>query len=200
MKKSTTGIVAGALGLGLLAGGSTFALWSDVETVNAGKITAGNLDVALSDQEWLDLSEPAASPADRAVAPEDGVVIPDISEFLTVPGDTLQMSQDIQIELTGDNIAAELVFAEDDAANGELIDTGDGTGGVTLEYRLYEGDDVIAEGDAIDALNHSFTGATDVTYRIETTATFDENTTDQVRTQTIANLQTYTATLDQVRR
>lgn len=196
MKKSTTGIVAGALGLGLLAGGSTFALWSDTEVVNAGKITAGNLDVSISDQEWTDISNDAPGSVDRAAAPE-GVAIPDIEDFLTVPGDTLHMSQEIRVVLTGDNIAANLTFDEDQAASGGLIADDEG---VTLHYSLFEGDTLKAEGDEIADLDRDFDAAADVTYRIETVASFDSETTGQVRVNTIANLQTFTANLIQVRR
>lgn len=196
MKKSTTGIVAGALGLGLLAGGSTFALWSDTQDVNAGKITAGNLDVSISDQVWTDISTDAPSSVDRAVAPA-GVAIPDIEDFLTVPGDTLHMTQDIRVVLSGDNIAANLTFDVAEAASGGLIADAEG---VTLHYSLYEGNTLKAEGDEIADLDRDFTGAEDVTYRIETVAAFDSQTSDQVRVNAIANLQTFTANLVQVRR
>ena len=46
MNNKTKGLVAGLAGAAVLAGGSTFALWSDSDSVDGGAITAGNLDVA----------------------------------------------------------------------------------------------------------------------------------------------------------
>ncbi|RLP77009.1 alternate-type signal peptide domain-containing protein [Mycetocola tolaasinivorans] len=99
MKFSTRGIVAGALGLGLLAGGSTFALWNANTVVDAGQIEAGNLGVqAVDNVLWVDASPEHASP-----------VTIDPADFRTVPGDKLERTQDLTVTLVGDNLKADLL-------------------------------------------------------------------------------------------
>jgi len=114
-KKAAIGLVAGALGIGLLAGGTTLALWSDTEDVDGGVITAGNLDVAAGTAGvWYDISpadadgwtiaDTIAVPAPVAAA--TGVVFP--NTYGIVPGDLLELLQPVTVVATGDNMVAEL--------------------------------------------------------------------------------------------
>ena len=113
MNKKTKGIIAGAAGVALLAGGATFATWSDELSLGGGSITAGNLDVApLTASGWYDAS------ADRS----DAVAIPgflgtelgltghsiDAGTWRMVPGDKAVAAFPFQLALEGDNVVAEL--------------------------------------------------------------------------------------------
>ena len=121
MKKSTAGIIAGAAGITLLAGGGTLALWADQEVADGGTITAGNLDIeALAPGSWSDVSSLVTDPtfgwdladdvADLLSADDTalGAAIADINVFLAVPGDLLEYSQAVGIINTGDNMTAQL--------------------------------------------------------------------------------------------
>lgn len=98
-KKTTQVAVASVLGLALLAGGSTYALWSATDTADtAATITTGDLQVtAGSVQNWFDVSDEA-----------NPVEITDLANFRIVPGDVLELTQDLNVIVHGDNIAAEL--------------------------------------------------------------------------------------------
>lgn len=121
MKKSTAGIIAGAAGITLLAGGGTLALWADQEVADGGTITAGNLDIeTLAPGSWSDVSALVSVPtfgwdltddaADLLSADDTalGAAIADIDDFLAVPGDLLEYSQALGIINTGDNMTAQL--------------------------------------------------------------------------------------------
>lgn len=96
MKNSTKGFVAGAAGVGLLLGASTFALWSDSDSASGGTITSGNLNVNVHDNpQWEDVSGNDSTPIN-------------LSDFRIVPGDTLQGRYFLDVELEGDNMEAGL--------------------------------------------------------------------------------------------
>lgn len=128
MKKRTVGIVAGVLGVSLLAGGTTLALWSDQEDLNGGTIATGNLDVsATGTGAWYDLSP---NQQDGWVAAEDSILLAPLvstndpltaipGTFKIVPGDLLEFSQQINVIATGDNIEAQ-VTADVDALTASL--------------------------------------------------------------------------------
>lgn len=183
MKISTRGIVAGALGLGLLAGGSTFALWSSTTDADAGKINTGNLHVAVAGAPvWTDVS------ADVAGAP---VAIPDATKFKTVPGDTLNRTQNIDVTLAGDNINATLnVTSSVLSALGAEGETKAGTGGLSATYIVLDknGQAVPLVGGAPSAKTTLGTpvtlkvpknaGTTPDTYTVQIELAFDKTATD----------------------
>jgi alternate signal-mediated exported protein len=114
-KKATIGLVAGAVAVGLLAGGTTLALWSDTEDVDGGVITAGNLDVAAGAAGvWYDISPVDANgwtAADTIAVPAPvaavtGTEFP--NDFGIVPGDLLELLQPVTVVATGDNMTAQL--------------------------------------------------------------------------------------------
>lgn len=88
--------VASALGLALLMGGSTYALWSATDTSTTGStITTGDLKVtAASVQKWFDVTD-SANPTE----------ITDLSAYRLSPGRTLQLKQDLNVIALGDNIS-----------------------------------------------------------------------------------------------
>jgi alternate signal-mediated exported protein len=214
MKNSTRGLVAGGLGVALLTGGATFALWSDSESIDGGTITAGNLDIALTGSQWYDVS------ADRTDSPHTI----DLSTFRIVPGDTIRGDYKVDAALAGDNMMAQLKIAHGRITS-DLLSTDNG---VTLTYRILdsEGTQVsgispvngstslslrasednsnnkLAEG-GIPGVGNTLTlpaelgGDPDIT--VEITAKFDADTPAQVRTQATALLADFTVSLEQVR-
>jgi alternate signal-mediated exported protein len=91
--------VASTLGLALLVGGSTYALWSASEGLDSSAtITTGDLQVASTAvQSWYDVTD--------AEAP----VAIDLANYQLAPGNTLKLEQDINIIVVGDNISGNLV-------------------------------------------------------------------------------------------
>ncbi len=132
MNKLLKGSVAGAAGVALLLGGAgTFALWNSTETVNVGSVASGTLSIDLvGDAVWTDISTDATVPA-----------IADIADFRIAPGDSIQLTQDVEIDAIGDNLRATLsydelsldaVMAADKALLDELVITLDAAGGTNV--------------------------------------------------------------------
>lgn len=200
MKKQTLGIIAGAAGAALLLGGGTFALWSDSAGADGGQITAGNLDVAVTESGWQDIS------ADRADSPH----AIDLATFRIIPGDTVQGKYGVDVGLEGDNMVAKLQLAgggelegalaeglsltytvED--ANGQQIASGDNAGvEVTLVSpdNTAPGSNQVAAGTAVD-------GTAD--FNVVVTAEFDESTPNRELVQQQAALAGSTIQLNQDR-
>lgn len=91
--------VASTLGLALLVGGSTYALWSASEGLDSSAtITTGDLQVASTAvQSWYDVTDAGAP------------VAIDLADYQLAPGNTLKLEQDINIIVVGDNISGNLV-------------------------------------------------------------------------------------------
>lgn len=189
MKKQTLGIIAGAAGAALLLGGGTFALWTDSADADGGQITAGNLDVAVTESGWQDIS------ADREDSPHDI----DLSTFKIIPGDTVQGKFGVDVGLEGDNMVAKLKLAgggqlegalsegltlnytvED--ATGKQIATGTNTG---VEVSLVSSDNT-APGDTQVAAGKVADGTAD--FNVVVTATFDKSTPNRELVQQQAAL------------
>src|SRR5690606_21317435 len=81
MKKTTQGFLAGAAGLGLLLGGSTFALWSDSANLDQQSISSGNLEVKVNSTNWRDMS-----PDRTDNLWGKGHEIKDLKKFKIIPG------------------------------------------------------------------------------------------------------------------
>jgi alternate signal-mediated exported protein len=100
MKNSTLlkGTAAIAVGAALLlGGGGTLASWNAEATTTPGTIIAGDLDVAkIGIGIWTD----------RA-----GTAIPNISTYRVVPGDKLTFTQNLNVTLVGDKMAANITAA-----------------------------------------------------------------------------------------
>ena len=124
MKNTTKGFLAGAAGLRLVLGGSTFALWSDTAGVGGDTtLTAGNLEVGMVNSEWRDVSH------DRW---DRGHKIRDIEKFRIIPGDKIQAKYGVSVALEGDNMVGKLRLKDSD---GNLID-GDLAPGLKVTYKL----------------------------------------------------------------
>ncbi|MET3770148.1 alternate signal-mediated exported protein [Marisediminicola sp. UYEF4] len=132
MNKLLKGSVAGAAGVALLLGGAgSFALWNSTESVNVGSVASGTLSIAQAGTPtWMDVS------ADKAAS-----AIDDISTFKVAPGDTIELTQVVEIDARGNNLRATLsydelslaaVTAADKALLDELVITLDAAGGTNV--------------------------------------------------------------------
>ncbi len=91
-------IVAGVLGIGLLAaGGNTFANWYETEQIDSGSITAGNLGMTVDAPVWT--ANGGSTPIDLA-------------NFKMVPGDTVTYKANVTPTVVGDNLEAMLTVDE----------------------------------------------------------------------------------------
>lgn len=105
-RRLSKAVVAGGLGLLLLTGvGGTFAYWYESEPVEGGTLTAGHLDMTVTDPVWT----------------VNGVTytVAEIADYRMVPGDTAVYTATVTPDLVGDNLEAELV-ADFDGATGDM--------------------------------------------------------------------------------
>ncbi|MCK6209886.1 alternate-type signal peptide domain-containing protein [Georgenia sp. EYE_87] len=206
MNNKTKGALAGVAGVAILAGGTTFALWSDSDEVDGGVITAGNLDVKLTDHAWYDVSD------DRI---DEGHPI-SLSSFRIIPGDTIRGEFGVDLALEGDNMVAKLSMQRDGETTGNLF--GDGTHDVKVTYQLFGPDGAVTAetpfGEETTVVFASADNSENVEalptipatfdedggeFTIEVTATFDEDTPDQVLTQATGDLAGVGVKLEQSR-
>ncbi|WP_181150497.1 alternate-type signal peptide domain-containing protein [Arthrobacter sp. MYb224] len=110
MKKVTKATIAAvAAGALLLGGAGTVARWQSQQTVDAGVVETGHLNLTLgADGVWQDVS--------NAAAPEP--FNPATQQL--VPGDTVTYSQTVAIDAEGKNIAGVLSIAEAETVLGAL--------------------------------------------------------------------------------
>ena len=106
MKNSTLIKGSAAIALGgalLLGGGGTLANWNASETTAPGTIVAGDLNVVNGVGTWKDRNE---------------VTIPNIADYKVVPGDKLTFTQDLNVTLVGDKMAAAITASGITPTNG----------------------------------------------------------------------------------
>lgn len=100
----TKAIIAIAAGAALLlGGGTTLAYWSATQTIPAGTIESGDLNLALDGTPTWTLE----GVLDAAPAP-----VADITDVLIVPGDVVTLEQDVTLTLVGTTLEAALVVDE----------------------------------------------------------------------------------------
>ncbi|MDR2257100.1 MAG: alternate-type signal peptide domain-containing protein [Arthrobacter sp.] len=151
MKKNTKVVVAGALVLGLAAGGGTFALWSSDATVNGGGINTGELNVKAVEGSlaYDDLNTAAANDWNAATDK-------------MVPSDKVGAKQQFTLTLVGKNLKAK-VNLTDGTASPSGTEVATGVSGTITK--------VGGTAEALTAdfpVDPSYDGAT-----IEVTTTFD---------------------------
>lgn len=99
-KVAKAGIAAGIAGLLLLGGGTTWALWQDNKTVDAGQVNTGQLKLALGTAgSWKDVSSDVT-----------GAPAIDLTTFKLVPGDTVKFVQNLTITADGKNLKGSLTI------------------------------------------------------------------------------------------
>lgn len=137
-KKMTKVVTASALGLALLAGGSTYALWSANATANTeAAITTGDLKVTASaPQGWSDVSNAAAPKA-----------IASLADYRLAPGSTVQLKQDINTIVVGDNISGILTVKVPNTTTGAALAQG------VYKLAVFDADNVKIGDVTADSLN-----------------------------------------------
>jgi alternate signal-mediated exported protein len=111
--KMTKVVTASALGLALLAGGSTYALWSATATANTeAAITTGDLQVtAAAPGKWMDQSDGA----------ENVTPIENLADFRMAPSDSITLTQELNTIVVGDNISGILSIKVPNATTGAAL-------------------------------------------------------------------------------
>jgi alternate signal-mediated exported protein len=176
MKNSTLlkGTAAIAVGAALLlGGGGTLANWNDAATATPGSIVSGDLNLEAKEGTWTNTAD-----VDVTEGLEDGT-------YTVVPGDVLTFTQNLDVTLKGDNMAA-TISATGWAANG----------GLTSSNVLVSAPDIKLDGEDID---ENLTAAVDtqkVTASI--TFTFLADTTGREDVNTTFNFEDVAFTLEQV--
>jgi len=197
MNKLVKGSIAGAVGVALLlGGGSTFALWNDAAGVAGGTVSSGTLDiVSTGNASWTDVSP------ELLTANPTGVPITTIGSYKIVPGDVLELKQQVTIKATGTNLLGELTYdaasVDIDAALLPYVDFDFEATAATTPV----GDASVTAGATnVYTIDPSATGGTTVV-NVVITVTFDD-ATDEQNGQTISNgidLTDLSFTLTQVR-
>jgi alternate signal-mediated exported protein len=101
MNKLTKGAIATAAGIALLLGGAgTFALWNGQTTIAGGTISTGQLSIASTNGPvWKDISSTVVG----------GTTVDPATQKI-VPGDVLQLTQQVTLTTTGKNLKANFTF------------------------------------------------------------------------------------------
>ena len=175
MRKVTKATIAGALGVVLLTGGTTFALWSDSANVNGGTVNSGTLALTPSGTPaWNDISTPTPVPIT-------------IADFLIVPGDTIEYTAAFTVDASGDNLSATLDVSDPVAATGDAALLAATT--VTQTF-TYVGGEPVTDG--------AITSADDgEVINVTVTVVFDESTPGTTAQAESINLSDMTITLQQ---
>jgi len=179
MNNKTKGVIAGIAGIALLGGGTTFALWSDSATISGGTITNGNLEVeAIGPLTWADVS------SDVSGTP---VAIANIANWRMVPGDTLEGSQDLDVQVEGNNLVANLLV--DTTAVASLPDD------VTVTYDVLRGDDILADAVALGT-DTPLSNVASGTYTVVVRVDFDHDAVGSKQDTTVLESIAVTLTQD----
>ncbi|OAV63082.1 alternate-type signal peptide domain-containing protein [Enteractinococcus helveticum] len=204
MKKTTKGFLAGAAGLGLLLGGSTFALWSDSADLDDQRIRSGNLEVKVNEVNWRDISP------DRTDKGRNGHEI-NLERFRIIPGDKIQARYPIKVALEGENMVAQLKLAEagkkhasDDLAKGLDIEYEvQDRWGRTVDTSGKDGSKIFLaskdNGNAGNLPRVDADGDGRAEFTVTVTVTFKEGTSDRDLTRAQARLKDSELELQQVR-
>jgi alternate signal-mediated exported protein len=99
--KGTAAIAVGAALL--LGGGGTLASWNAEATGTPGTVIAGDLNVTAATGAWTDRT---------------GTTIPNIANYKVVPGDKLTYTQNLNVTLTGNKMAAAITATGTGAVDG----------------------------------------------------------------------------------
>ena len=105
MNKLVKGSIAGAAGVALLLGGAgTFALWNDSADVDAGVIQTGTMRI---------VTTPSTTPAWADASADADSTSFDPATDLIVPGDTVTLTQSVDVTANGKNLLAQLSYLTD---------------------------------------------------------------------------------------
>lgn len=99
ISKKAKAAVAACLGVSLLLGGSTYALWTtNASVASKATVTSGDLKATLlPGQQWQDVSDPA-----------NPYTVESLADYRLAPGGSLRLSQSVNVVNIGDNLLATL--------------------------------------------------------------------------------------------
>lgn len=127
-------VAAGAAAL--LAGGTTFALWSASDTFSGGTITAGDLNIVeLEDTSFWDVSNDRKDATETVGATDGsqlGHKVDDVNTWRIAPGDKLAASFEATATLDGDNLVARVGIDGLDQMQENIT-------GINYSYEVYYG-------------------------------------------------------------
>ncbi|MDR3360683.1 MAG: alternate-type signal peptide domain-containing protein [Bifidobacteriaceae bacterium] len=109
----TKGVIAGAAGVALLLGGSTFALWTTSDMLDAGTVNTGTMSVTANTAGLklydvsLDRSNDDSTTTNVTLA-ATGLPGHEVTAVELVPGDTLAVVYPFTIDMSGDNLVGKL--------------------------------------------------------------------------------------------
>lgn len=184
MRTSTKGLIAaGAAAVLLMGGAGTLAYWTDSEDIDAGSVTAGDLDLA-------------AGTCDAAWVYAAGSAGAGTSVDLIVPGDVITKDCTFTVNASGDNLAATVDVPDTltltEAPTGTSFDAT-----VSADYDL--GGTALADGGTItsadDGETLTVTFEVDIPFGTDDAATTPVNANDMQNLE--ATLDTLTVTLTQ---
>ena len=143
-RRSLAWVAAGAAAL--LAGGTTFALWSAQASFSGGTIAAGDLNLVLKqDTEFYDVSNDRVD-GEMVIGETDGSQpghsIDDLGTWRMAPGDKMGASFITTATLEGDNLVGELKV---DNLPSETPEDGP----LFYSYEVYTGGDLLVEETAL---------------------------------------------------
>lgn len=114
-RRWTAGLVAIGVATALVAGSVSYALWSGSADAAGGTVTAGDLSLTLGTATWQQVTPGVTDGA-------SGVLTPTAPDFLSMPGDVIEIVQPVTTTLVGDNLAAGLHvdFADAETGNADV--------------------------------------------------------------------------------
>ncbi|SEF12623.1 alternate signal-mediated exported protein, RER_14450 family [Arthrobacter alpinus] len=147
--KRRKGLIWAAAGaVVLVAGGSTFALWSAQDTFSGGTITAGDLNITqLAETSFWDVSNDRKDAVDTVGASDGsqlGHLVDDVNTWRIAPGDKLAASFEATATLDGDNLVARLGVDGLDQVTSAIS-------GISYSYEVYYGDQLLVSETALPA-------------------------------------------------
>jgi alternate signal-mediated exported protein len=167
--RRTKGIIAGAAGVALLLGGSTFALWTASDDfAGTGKIVTGNMSVEATPNSFrvFDVSQDRdnLSDANSVVVgvPGEQLFMNDDNDPWSeiVPGDTIAASYEFDVKMKGDNLLGQLTASAEGATKAipslkigyavkigeEWVKTTDSTNAVDGSWKVTDAETGAGEG------------------------------------------------------
>lgn len=114
-RRWTAALVAIGVVTALVTGSVSFALWSGSADAAGGTVTAGDLSLTTGTATWEQVTPGVTNGA-------SGVLSPTAPDFLSMPGDVIEIVQPVTTTLVGDNLAAGLHvdFADAETGNADV--------------------------------------------------------------------------------
>ncbi|WP_162621768.1 hypothetical protein [Microbacterium suaedae] len=155
-KKAALLTAAAAAAAALVAGAATWALWSASDAFAGGSISAGDMSFTVGTATWEQATPGVTNPA-------SGTLEETPTDFLTMPGDEIEIRIPVTTTLVGDNlnVGFGVTFADPAAGSGDIaatfyVEDADG-----MQVAPATGSVALGELASPDGLVGSDAGATD---------------------------------------